>query len=128
MAYSHVLLEVYCGYKHRKDKTVKVPVYCKYGINSPGYHCFDNECPFKSYTQCPNELAYAGEFGEVKNGSSYIGFGGEMEPDDNDELKRKKLLTLWESICKKKIDEAYDEYMLDKAKTLKTFRTGLDTK
>ena len=117
MAYNHVLLEVYCGFDYREDKMVKEPEFCKYGINNPGYHCFENECPFKSYTQCPNEFAYVGEFGEVMDGSSYVGFGGEMEPDDNDELKRKKLLELWEGICKKKIDEAYDEYMLAKNKS-----------
>lgn len=114
MSYSHVLLEVYCGYEHRKDKTTNIPVYCKYGINDPGYHCFEKECPFRSYTQSPNAFTYAGQFGEVKDRSSYVGFGGEMEPDDDDESKRKILLKLWENICKKKIDEAYDEYIAKK--------------
>lgn len=114
MGFKHILLEIYCGYNNRKDKSIKPPEYCKYGVGFPGYHCFDNECPFRSFTQCPNEFAYAGEFGEVKDGSSYVGFGGEMEPDDNDEKEREKLLKLWEDISKKKIDEAYDEFIRTK--------------
>lgn len=114
MGYRHVLLEVYCGYENRKDKSAKLPEYCRYGVNNPGYHCFANECPFKSFTQCPNELAYVGDYGEVKDGNSYVGFGGEMESYDNDENKRIKLLKLWEDISRKKIDEAYDEYMITK--------------
>lgn len=116
MGYNHVLLEVYCGFDYREDKMHKKPEFCKYGIDHPGYHCFENKCLFNSYTQCSNQFAYAGEFGEIMDGSSYVGFGGEMEPHDNDEWKRKKLLELWETICKKKIDEAYDEYMLLKNK------------
>lgn len=112
MAYKHILLEIYCSYNYRKDKSIKPPEYCRYGVDFPGYHCFDNECSFRSFTQCPNEFAYAGEFGEMKDGNSYIGFGGEMEPDDEyDEKERAKLLKLWENISKKKIIEAHDEFM-----------------
>jgi len=119
MAYRHVLLEVYCFYDNRDDKMDAVPKYCNYGVGKPGYHCVDNECKFRSFTQCPHEFAYAGAFGEVKGEDSYIGFGGEMEPDRYDELERAKLLKLWEQICKKKIDEAYDEYVLLKKSTCK---------
>lgn len=116
MAYKQVLLEVYCSFDYRGDKKAKEPEFCKYGVNNPGYHCFENHCSFKNYTKCPNEFSYAGELGEVRDGGSYIGFGGEMEPDDNDEAKRRKLIKLWERICIKKIDEAYEEYLFKKNK------------
>lgn len=111
MGYKHILLEIYCGFNKRRDKFLKPPEYCRYGVDYPGYHCFDNECPHKSFTQSPNEFAYAGEFGEVKDGNSFVGFGGEMEPDDDDEIERTKLLKIWEDISIKKIDEAYIEFM-----------------
>ncbi len=107
MGYKHVLLEVYCGFDSHEENSVKEPWFCKYGVNNPGYHCFDNDCTFKSYTQCPNEIAYVGEFGEVLDESSYVGFGGEMELNAGDELERLKMLKLWENISKKKINEAY---------------------
>ncbi|WP_113675809.1 hypothetical protein [Vallitalea guaymasensis] len=112
MSYIHVLLEAYCGYDYRKDKKESVPKFCKQGTNNPGYHCFDNECPFRSYTVCPNELAYVNEVGEVKDRESFIGFGGEMDSDGFDIIEHNELISLWERICKKKIKEAYDEYMI----------------
>lgn len=111
MSFVHLLLEVYCGYDQRNEKDKSLPQFCKKGLNKPGYHCFDNECPFVSYTYCPYEIAYAGKYGEIEDDESQIGFGGEMEPDDNDESKRQILLNLWERICKKKIKEAYEEFM-----------------
>jgi len=114
MAFVHILLEVYCGYDCRSKKDSSLPQFCKNGNINPGYHCFENECPFVSYTYCPNEIAYTGVNGEVEDNESWIGFGGEMEPNDNDESKRKELVALWERICKKKIEEAYDEFMKEK--------------
>ena len=67
-----------------------------------------------SYTYCPNEIAYAGEKGIVENLDEFIGFGGEMEPDSNEILERSTLLSKWRDICRKKISEAYDEYMIFK--------------
>lgn len=111
MPYIHILLEVYCGYKHGKKKKIPIPQFCKNGIDNPGYDCFKNQCQFVSYTECPNEFCFAGELGEVHDQESYIGFGGEMEPDSCDEEDRKRLILLWQQICKKKIQEAYEEYM-----------------
>lgn len=91
MRYAHILIEAYCSYKHRVEKMTKAPNYCKNGINKPGYHCFDNECPFISYTQYPYEFAYAGKYGEIKDNDSYIGFGGEMECNNYDETERTKI-------------------------------------
>ncbi len=117
MGYKHLLLEVYCGFDNCKDKGFDEPSFCKHGVNNPGYHCFDNDCKFKSYTQCPNEFAYVGEFGEVIDENSYIGFGGEMDLTNDNDYSRRKMLDLWETICKKKINEAYEEYMLEINKT-----------
>ncbi len=116
MGYKHVLLEVYCGFNYSEDANAKVPLFCKNGVNNPGYHCFEKDCTFKSFTKCPNEFAYIGEFGEVQDESSFVGFGGEMDSIDNNELERKKMIELWERICKRKINEAYDEYMIEKSK------------
>ncbi len=58
MSYIHLMLEAYCGYEHRKNKKIGVPEFCKNGVNEPGYHCFENECQFKSYTKCPNQISY----------------------------------------------------------------------
>ncbi|QUH31637.1 hypothetical protein [Vallitalea guaymasensis] len=60
---------------------------------NPSYYCFDNECPFRSYTVCPNELAYVNEVGEVKDRESFIGFSGEMDSDGFDIIEHKILLT-----------------------------------
>lgn len=109
MSYSQVFLEVYCGYKNKID--CSIPNFCKKGVSNPGFHCFENECSFISYAECPNEFAYIGEYSEVKDSESSIGFGGEMEPNNFNENERKKLLSLWEQICKRKIKEAYGEYM-----------------
>lgn len=103
------MIEVYCGYNYRKDKDLPVPNFCSRGMENPGFHCLENNCEFFSYTDCPFEIAYAGEYGEITSEECWIGFGGEMEPED--EKKRKILISHWEDICKKKIEEAYDEYM-----------------
>ncbi|SHH36929.1 hypothetical protein [Tepidibacter thalassicus] len=106
--YSHVMLEVYCAYDYKKYKNNHMPSFCKKGIGKPGYHCFENECEFISYTNVSHQISYVGELSEVKTD---IGFGGEMEPTNYDKEQRKKLLAIWENICKNKIKEAYDEYM-----------------
>jgi hypothetical protein len=116
MSFVHLLLEVYCSFENRNDKSSNLPSFCGKGANNCGYHCFENACPFVSYTNCSNEIAYVGEEGEVKDNDSWVGFGGEMEPIDYDEKKRLELLNVWERICKKKIDEAYEDFMIYKNK------------
>lgn len=104
----HLLLEVYC------DCKLEIPSYCLNDLNStyrPGSHCFENNCKYLSYTDCPNEIAYAGELGIIETLEDFIGFGGEMEPNSNDVEKREFLLTKWRDICRKKISEAHEEYM-----------------
>lgn len=107
MKYSHLMLEVYCDYASDK----KLPKFCINSAYKPTKKCFENSCKFLSYTDCENEIAYIGEIGL----SEYdIGFGGDMNPnsDDNFYLNEKKMIEMWKSICKKKIDEAYEEYMI----------------
>jgi hypothetical protein len=108
----HVLLELYCSYKwDEKDSRSQIPEFCTKGIRNPGYHCFENNCKFKAFTYADNEICYAGSIGEVDGKDGCIGFGGDMEPQDYCKEKTKELKTLWESICKKKVQEAYEEFM-----------------
>ena len=112
LAFVHLLLEVYCLYGIEDDKEYgDIPPFCKSGAAQPGYYCMENSCPFVAYTDAPFEIAYAGESGEVPDADSWIGFGGDMEPDDADEGKITDLKKLWEDICKQKVQEAYKEYM-----------------
>lgn len=106
MRMKHVLLEVYC-----ENNTSDSPSCCTNGIDHPGYHCLSENCPNVSFTYAPHELAYSGEFGVVPDSKAWIGFGGEMLPDDADEQQEVKLKALWESICRRKMEEAYIEYM-----------------
>ncbi|MGX7264114.1 hypothetical protein [Enterococcus crotali] len=75
----------------------------------------------KGCTIVENEIAYAGKNGFVHGVEDSIGFGGEMDIDstiENSSEKRKDLIGLWEKVCKEKIDEAYEEYMVLKSKYL----------
>lgn len=104
------MLETYCGVDPKKDK---IPKFCISKAKKTGYHCYENECKFKSFTKVTNQISYLNENGE----SIYdIGFGGDMYPDDFDENKTKELLEVWKEICKRKIDEAFEEYMTIKSK------------
>lgn len=109
--YTHLLIELYCSYGWNKNKDISIPEFCKSGIGNPGYNCMQYNCPFKSFTYADNEICYAGKLGEVPSSKSWIGFGGDMESQNYDEDENKKLLSLWEVICRKKINEAYEEFM-----------------
>lgn len=105
-------MEVHCLYKIDDTKEVgAVPEYCKYGVKNPGYHCLRNNCPYVGYAPAPHEIAYSGENGDVKD-DAWIGFGGDMEPEKYSESKVSELKALWKEVCKEKIQEAYDDYML----------------
>lgn len=45
----------------------------------------------------------------IEHDEDCIGFGGNMEPDTLQD--RDKRISLWRSICRRKIREAYDEYI-----------------
>ena len=101
MKYKHLIVECYCG--EPKDAQ-KYPCEDTFHI---GVHCF--ECPKFSYTYCPNEIAISNEKGIIENFDDLIGFGGVMETDD-DAINEARI-HLWREICRKKIGEAYAEYM-----------------
>ena len=46
--------------------------------------------------------------GGIESEDDFIGFGGDMEPDNIE--KREFYIDIWKQICQKKIDEAYREY------------------
>ncbi len=114
MSYKQVMLEIYCGFEHSNVDKRDIKDFCINGIYNPGYHCL--ECLCLSYTKVENQLSFVGKNGEVSDINSSIGFGGEMEFDDIDDEKRHQLINKWEMISKKKIDEAYDEYMKELSK------------
>lgn len=69
----------------------------------------------KGCTIVEHEIAYAGRNGFVHGVEDSIGFGGEMDIDstiDHSDEKRDFLISLWEKVCKEKIDEAYEEFMI----------------
>ena len=105
MKMKHVLLEIYCNCNTESEN--EKPICC----NGIGNGCMENNCKYLSYTNCPYEIAFAGCTGVIESFDDCIGFGGEMEPETNNSSEREMLLKEWKSICKKKIDEAYDEYM-----------------
>ncbi|WP_084159724.1 hypothetical protein [Paenibacillus ehimensis] len=107
--FTHVILEVFCGYSDENQN--EIPSFCKRNVGNPGYHCLENKCKYVAYTYAPNEIAYSDDDGEVPNGESWLGFGGEMEPHNADENRINELKNLWKETCIKKIHEAYDEYM-----------------
>lgn len=105
------MLEVHCIYGLENDSTI--PQYCKYGIKIPGYHCVINKCDYVGYSYAPHEIAYANEKGEVDIGddSSWVAFGGDMEPENLTENEILECKKMWREICRKKINEAYEDYM-----------------
>ncbi|WP_010503352.1 hypothetical protein [Paenibacillus elgii] len=112
MTIKHLLLELYCSQSRieEDDEIGEAPSYCKNGFGEPGYHCFENNCKHLGFTYAPHEIAYSSEFGEVPDSDAWIGFGGEMIPHDADEAQISNYKKMWEDVCRKKIDEAYDEY------------------
>jgi len=110
MKVRHVLLEVFCEGDHSESSLC-----CKAGLEHPGYHCLAENCPNVSFTCAPHELAYSDEFGVVPDTKAWIGFGGDMLPEEALDMEP-MLKELWGNICKKKIQEAYDEYMAEMKK------------
>ena len=101
MKMQHLLIEGYCD---GKDGEGSYP--CE-GTLTLGLHCLG--CTQFSYSKCPNEIAVSNNDGLVKSQEDFIGFGGEMEPKDIE--KRDEYISIWKNICRKKINESYDEYI-----------------
>ncbi|TNJ53554.1 hypothetical protein FE784_40385 [Paenibacillus hemerocallicola] len=108
--FTHVILEVFCSFSD-ENANDGAPSYCKRSVGNPGYHCLENNCKHVAFTYAPNEIAYSDDEGEVPDGESWLGLGGEMLPPNANEAQIKDLKSLWKEICVKKIHEAYDEYM-----------------
>ena len=101
MKMRHLLIEGYCDGKKGEESCP-----CESTL-SLGTHCL--ECSYFSYTKCPNEIAISNDNGLVECNEDFIGFGGDMEPDDI--KKREEYINVWRRICRKKINEAYEEYI-----------------
>lgn len=102
----HMILECYCDCKEKKSGLL-----CEKDDFKIGSYCLKNSCKYFSYTIAPNEIAYSNDKGIVENELDFVGFGGEMNPEDNDKIE--ECIDKWHEICTRKIDEAYEEYMMD---------------
>ena len=98
MKMKHLIIEGFCDEDENKNACP-----CN-GALKFGVHCF--ECSKFSYTFCPSEIAISDGEGIVEE---WIGFGGDMEPTEQE--KKDEYVTVWNKICKEKINEAYDEFM-----------------
>ncbi|MFF2908541.1 hypothetical protein [Paenibacillus sp. NPDC057934] len=98
------------GIGDEEEKDV-LPTFCKCGPQKPGYHCLANDCQFAGHAPAPFEIAYSHDNGEVSH-DAWIGFGGDMEPEPYNENEVNTLKDTWQKVCKKKVDEAYNEYMI----------------
>ena len=101
MKMRHLLVEGYCDGKEGEKGCP-----CE-GTLTFGIHCF--ACLQFSYAKCPNEISISNDEGVIKSIDDFIGFGGDMEPEDIE--KRDEYIAIWMDICREKIRDAYDEYM-----------------
>lgn len=110
---AHVILEVVCCLNFEDKDSPAVPACCLKGAGKPGVHCLVDRCLHVGFTDAPHELAFSDANGEIDiaDETVWVGFGGDMEPDDISDRTRNELTGLWERIAKKKIKEAYLEYM-----------------
>lgn len=110
---AHVILEVVCSFGFECNDSPTVPTYCQNGADKPGVHCLLNKCPNAGFTYAPHELAFSDADGEIDiaDEANWVGFGGDMEPVNISEYAKNELVRLWERISKKKIREAYLEYL-----------------
>lgn len=94
--FDYILLEAYCSFDGEKTDEEKL---CPPSCNRqriPEFSCIANECPYFSYTTAEYALAY---FGKESSSKHEILLGEESDVE------------LWESICRRKIDEAWEEYI-----------------
>lgn len=112
--FKHILLEVYCAKNHKTcNNDVSAP-FCKSENFVPNYNCLLNNCPFVMFTSHENALCYINQDSEA---TEIISLGGEMYKEGLDDALAQ---SLWETISKQKICEAYNDYM----DTIKNENTG----
>lgn len=90
-----VLLETYCQKRFAENESKPLPDFCK-GDHVPGYSCLVKNCPYLDFSSAENAFAYIGEDSSSKE---EILLGQDAD------------LRLWEKICRKKINEAWEEYI-----------------
>ena len=90
-----VFLETYCLKRFAENDAKEFPDFCTRDC-IPGYPCIRNNCPYLDFTSAENAFAYVG-----KDSSSME----EILLSEEDDLQ------LWETICRKKIKEAWAEYI-----------------
>ncbi|WP_103109518.1 hypothetical protein [Brevibacillus reuszeri] len=111
MPFTHLIVELHCLYTIDEQEQVNpVPPFCKNGVRKPGYHCLAEKCKYSGHAPAPLEIAYSDKLGEVDS-DAWIGYGGDMEPDPYNSKMVTELKESWKSLCKKKVNEAYEDYM-----------------
>ncbi len=92
---NYIFLEGYCLKKFEHHEKELLPTFCEEKY-IPGYSCLLNGCPYFDFTSAENAFAYIGKDSSSKE-EILLG-------NDSD-------LALWEEICRKKIGEAWREYL-----------------
>lgn len=93
--FDYILLEAHCCFDGETTGEVKPrPSSCNQQ-EIPEFSCLANKCPYFQYTSAEYAFAY---FGKESSSKHEILLGEESD------------IELWESICRRKIDEAWEEY------------------
>ena len=90
-----VFLETYCLKNFSENQSKALPDFCS-GECVPGYSCLIHQCPYLDFTSAENAFAYIGKDSSSKEEI--------LLSSDAD-------LSLWERICRRKINEAWEEYV-----------------
>lgn len=92
--FDHILLEAYCDFDWEKNDPALRPACCN-KKEIPEFSCLANKCPYFYFTTAEYAFTYIGKDSSSKK---EILLGEESD------------IELWESICRRKIDEAWEEY------------------
>ena len=92
---NYILLEAYCTKHFSGNESKAPPVFCDQN-DIPTYKCIANNCPYLDFASAENAFTYIGKDSSSKE---------EILLDSDADLQ------LWEKICRKKINEAWEEYI-----------------
>ena len=92
---NYILLETYCKKHFSENESKDSPVFCDRNY-IPAYKCIENNCPYLDFTSAENAFTYIGKDSSSKE---------EILLSNDDDLQ------LWETICRKKLNEAWEEYI-----------------